>query len=434
MDSPASPCHARGVARQAQRHLKWLFVGGTLGLIVTAATNLMVNPWRVLPRATEIKALDRYRDIDAEKRTCKGGLAMRGPWDVLVIGSSRPDSGIDPELPVFEGKPTVNLGMPGGDLYETRAMLDLALKYQHPKRALLFLDAGDLTRPGKIRIDSDFEISPMATGDPVERNLRYIFSQNAISCSIEAVRYPIDEQLSTRLSPKWLVHHYQKHPYKGPAYTPFGRHRKQTDLEDFKNYFTILKRYLPWAGELSDDQRRGLGVQADKLKVVRAMLDACADHGVEAILAIPPNHLTLTQAMEEQGAPDPFFLKERRALADLVTDSNKAHATLPCQLWDLNLPSPTTREPFPLEDGVRMTSWLDPVHFTPAAGARYVGLMWGTHPEEAELGIHVNATDTEAYLATVEARFKAAEQDLPTERGRIHRAIVDKEPTPEGKK
>jgi len=410
------------MTRHAKRHLKWLLGLGTLGLVVTGATNVAVNPWRVLPQKTEVKSLDAYREIDAEIRTCKAGLAMRGPWEILVIGSSRPNTGIDPSMPAFGGKPAVNLGMPGGDLFETRAMVDHALKYQSPKRALLFLDAGDLTRPGKLPIESDFDFSPLAQSDPLERDLKYVFSQRAMDASVVSLTFATEESLSARQSPAWLRRHYQKHPYVGPHYTPLGLHLKKPPRLDY--FETMEKFYLPWAVQLTEVQKRNLGIQQDKLGVVRAMLDACAKDGVDAILAIPPNHLTLCQAMEEKGSPDPYFLTERRAIAALVADSNKAHPEHPCQLWDLNIPSPATLEPFPADRKTPMENWLDPIHFTPAAGGRYAGLLLGTVQEDPALGIHVDVAQPEPYLAKVKQLFKAAETALPTEREGLRKALA----------
>ena len=390
------------MAHPAQRHLRWLSGLGAVGLVLTAATNVLVNPWRVLPQATEIKALDPYREIDAEIRTCKSGLAMRGPWDVLILGSSRPNKGFDPSLSGFGGRATVNLGLDGGDLFETRAMLDHALKFQRPERAILLLDPGDLTRIGKLPIESDFEFSPLTTGDPVERSLRYVFSQRAVDASIASLSLAAKK--------------------KSPAYTPLGLHLKKPPR---LNYFeTMEKYYLPLAVQLTEIQKRGLGIQSDKLAVVRAMLDACAAEGVKAILVIPPNHLTLCQAMEEMGSPDPWFLGERRALVKLVGEANSAHPKHPCEFWDLNLPSPITTEPFPPRDASRaMENWLDPIHFTPAAGDRYAALLLDTRSEDQALGYHVDPKNPDAYLAEVERLFKDAETKLPDERAGIRKAL-----------
>lgn len=373
------------------------------GLVLTAVVNVLVNPWRVLPQATEIKTLDPYRVIDAQIRTCKAGLAVRGPWEVLVIGSSRPNTGMDAAGPAFNGMKAVNLGMPGGDLFETRAMLDHALAHQSPKTAILFLDAGDLTRPGKIQIESDFEFSPLAKGEPLERSLRYVFSQRAVDASVASLSLAAKK--------------------KAPAYTPLGLHLKKPPR---LNYFeTMEKFYLPWAVQLTEIQKRGLGIQPDKLSVVRAMLDACASRGVKAILVIPPNHLTLCQAMQEKGSPDPWFLAERRALAKLVEETNAAYPQQPCELWDLNLPSPATLEPFPPRDQPRaMENWLDPIHFTPAAGDRYAALLLGTRSEDKTLGYHVDPKNPDAYLAEVERLFKDAESKLPDERAGIRKALA----------
>ena len=390
------------MARPAQRHLRWLLGLGAVGLVLTAAANVLVNPWRVLPQSSEIKALDPYREIDAEIRTCKAGLAMRGSWNVVILGSSRPNKGFDPSRPGFGGQATVNLGLDGGDLFETRAMLDHALKFQRPERAILLLDPGDLTRIGKLPIESDFEFSPLATGDPVERSLRYVFSQRAVDASVASLSLAAKK--------------------KAPAYTPLGLHLKKPPR---LNYFETMETYyLPLAVQLTEIQKRGLGIQSDKLAVVRSMLDACASRGVKAILAIPPNHLTLCQAMEEKGSPDPWFLAERRALAELVKESNSAHPQQPCEFWDLNLPSPITTEPFPPRDASRaMENWLDPIHFTPAAGDRYAALLLGTRSEDKTLGHHVDPRNPEVYLAEVERLFKDAATKLPDERDGIRKAL-----------
>lgn len=391
-----------GMARPAQRHLRWFFGLGAVGLALTAAANILVNPWRVLPKATEIEALDPYREIDAEIRTCKAGLALHGDWDTLIIGSSRPSSGIDPEGPAFRSLKAVNLGMNGGDLFETRAMLDHALRSRSPKTAVLFIDAGDLTRPGKIQIESDFEFSPLSKSDPLERSMRYLFSQRSFDAAVVALSAAAKQ--------------------KPTHYTRFGMQRKQPP---HLNYFdTMEKYYLPWAELLTAAQKRNLGIQQDKIAVIREMLETCARRDVRALLAIPPNHLTLTQAMEEGGAPDPWFLAERRALAGLVAAVNATRSGPPCEFWDFNIPSPATTEPFPPRDQPRaMLNWLDPIHFTPVAGDRYAALLLGTRDEDGALGHHVDPADPDAYVARVEQLFQDARSQLPEERTGIRKAL-----------
>ncbi|MGC4014517.1 MAG: hypothetical protein QM755_08390 [Luteolibacter sp.] len=396
------------MTRHAKRHLKWLLGLGTLGLLVTGALNIAVNPWRVLPRKTEVQSLDRYREIDAEIRTCKAGLAMRGPWDILVLGSSRANIGMDPTHPAFGGLRTINLGLDGGDLFETRAMLDHALKSQSPKRAILFLDAGDLTRIGKLANESDFEFSPLASGDPLERELKYVFSQRAVDSSVATLAMAA------------------KH--KTPAYTTLGLRMKKPARFDY--FETMEKFYLPWAIQLADIQRQKRGIQQDKVEVVRAMLDACAKKSVEAILVIPSNHITLCQAMEERGAPDPWFLEERRIIAGLVADANRDHPEHPCQFWDFNIPSPITLEPYPPDRKTPMVNWLDPIHFTPPAGGRYTSLLLGSSQEDPALAIHVDPNHPDAYLDKVTQLIQAAATALPAEREGIRKALAaDSKPT-----
>ncbi len=395
------------MANPAQRHLRYFFGLVVAGLALTAALNALVNPWRVLPEKTEIKALDPYRDVDAEIRTCKAGLAIRGPWEILVIGSSRPGTGMNPDGPAFSGRPTVNLGMNGGDLYETRAMLDHALTRQSPKLAILMVDPGDLTRPGKIQIENDFEFSPLSKGDPVERSLRYVFSQMSVDASVAALK---------------LVATKGK-----PAYGQTGlQHREAARLNFFE---TMENFYLKWVGVMVGLQKRNLGIQADKIETIRGMLEHCVAKGVQPILVIPPNHLSVTQVMEEKQSPDPWFLAERRAMAKLVADVNTAHPQVSCVLWDLNIPSPVTTEPYPPRDQPRpMMYWLDPIHFTPATGDRYASLILGTGEQDKSLALKVDVNQPDAYLAEVERLFKDAQGLLKDEREGIRRVIAAEPP------
>lgn len=391
MDRPAADRHGGAVSRHAKTHLRWLLGFGAVGILATAAINVAVNPWRVLPQATEIKSLDPARDIDAEIRTGKAGLASRGPWETLVIGSSRPSMGIDPSLPAFEGHNGVNLGMSGCDIYESAALLEHALKTQSPRQVVLFIDGGDLFRVGKVPIENDFEISPMAKGDPVERSLRYVFSQRAV-----------DASFATLITAA-------KH--KQPVYTVRGLQQKKPR----NDYFRLLeKSYLPWAVEIVKTQRRKTGVQADKVALIRKALATCLSRGIAIVVAIPPNHLSIAQVFEEALAPDPYLLEERRELAALVAEANAAHPGHLARLIDLNIPSVLTTEPFPAADSTQvMANWLDPIHFTPSAGDRMMALLLAQPQAEAEIGIRADTITPDEYLAEVSRRFEAARPLLP---------------------
>jgi hypothetical protein len=392
------------VARQANRHLKWLLGIGGAGLLLTAGTNLAVNPWRVLPEATEVSSLDPFREIDAENFTCKAGLSIRGPWDTLIVGTSRPNNGINPLGPALQDKAAVNLGVPGSDVIESAAMLRYALQHQSPKHVLFFVDQGDLTNPGLKKPESDFAISPLASGEYLERNLRYLFSQLSI-----------DAAAATLKSAK---------TGKTPNHTTRGMRIRGPAGDDF--FLTMEKHYLPWVLLRVDDQNAGRGLIDKKLAAVRDMLAACAEKGIGPVLAIPPNHMSICQAMEESGAPDPYYLDERRALAELVAEFNRHHPVHPCQLWDLNIPSPITLEPFPARDsGEHMAFWLDPIHFSPAAGERYVTFLLSPDREDAALGIRVDVTQPEAYVDRVRSLFEEAKTALPDEREGIRRTLAE---------
>ena len=70
-----------------------------------------------------------------------------------------------------------------------------------------------------------------------------------------------------------------------------------------------------------------------------------------------------------------------------------------------------------------MENWLDPIHFTPAAGDRYAALLLGTREEDKALGYHVDPNNPDAYLAEVIRLFKDAETKLPDERLGIRKAL-----------
>lgn len=330
-----------------------IFFAAVAGMAL--AFNSWANPWRIIPSPLSSQRMEPHRAIEQNwNRTCKAGLASSRIWDAGLFGSSRVDIGLNPRHEAFAGMKCGNFGLNAGLLAETETMCRYFLDHQNPKLVVLAIDATDLTTPVARKKQADFDISPLAGGPrTLEQDLRYRMGISTLSSSLAATGRMLRGQLA--------------------EHTPEGFRREPDYPEGQMLYFSTIYRMAK--------QHTATGqVDAEKIAMLERIIARCREKDARLVIFFMPNHGLFQLAFRELGDPDPYFLEDRRALADLAARANAADpAATPVEVWDFLDGNPLNTPPMPPQGqkGGHPAGWVDLFHVLPETGNHMLERLQG---------------------------------------------------------
>lgn len=381
---------------RALKRYQTFFLLLILGTVVVGfALNTAVNPWRVTPTPWTSQKLEPYRAIEITwNRTSKAGLVRSGTWDAAMFGSSRVDIGLDPQHPAFDGLRCANLGLNAGLLVENHAMFRYYIERQSPRLVVLAIDAGDLsTPPPKVNL-TDFPLSPLdPAGNPLERELRYRFGVSTMAASIATVGRSVKDQ---------------------PAeHSPQGFRLDASFPQNQRLLISSL--YLSTTYRMAMAHTTHDGLSREKIALVEEIIAACREKNTRLVIFFTPNHALFQLAYRELGDPDPYFAKDRRALAELAAAANTAAPDAPpVEVWDFLDGHPLNSPPLPPADqpGSHLDGWIDLFHATPDIGRLMLDRLSGPGPYGERLTPETIDARVEQVRAQLEAYATRHPDDL----------------------
>ncbi|BCX49471.1 polysaccharide deacetylase [Haloferula helveola] len=328
--------------RSLRRYHAFLIVLLVGTVVLGYGLNTVVNPWRVTPTSWSSQKLEPYREIDNTwNRTAKAGLVRSGTWDAAMFGSSRVDIALDPKHPLFDGMRCANLGLNAAQLFENKAIFDYFMDREDAKLVVFAIDAGDLTTPPPKRNPTDFALSPLdRDADPIERELRYHLGISTCASSFETLGRAVGNE---------------------PAdHTPEGFRHDSEFPKDLRQ--TIAGLYLATTVRMVEGRKRYGKLDPTKLEVIRSIVERCRQDGTRLVFLITPNHALFQTCYRELGDPDPWFEKDRAALAQFASPG--------VEIWDFLDGHALNAEPLPPADqpGAHFDHWIDLFHATPEVG------------------------------------------------------------------
>ena len=343
-------------------------------LLFALLLNLVVNPLRITPSPLTSSALDPYREIAGRMRTGKAGiLRSQSGWRVLFAGSSRIGHAFNPRDPGWHGKRVANLGLSGGFLYETNAMLRYALEENLPECVIIGIDPTDLTSDYDSRDSTDFAMSPLAgDGDAANRELRYLFGISMAEQSLKVLRRFASGEKA--------------------RYSPEGFRIHADDDADEDNQLAFIRRHLQ---EETAPYLWSSPVRKEKERLLENLVKDMKSRGIRVVLLYLPLHAVVYAHSSDEGADIIPFESERRLLCGLAARTG-------AEYWDFNDYHPVHCEPLPADASARMAHWNDLGHFTPQVGHRMVArIMNWPADDRAEYGTQVTHENLSSHLAAV---------------------------------
>jgi hypothetical protein len=381
---------------RALKRYQTFFLLLILGMAVGGfALNTTVNPWRVTPTAWTSEKFESYRASDDKwKRTAKAGLVRSGSWDAAMFGSSRVDKQLDPTHPAFDDMRCANLGLTAGLLVENHAMFRYFIDRQNPRLVVLAIDAGDLSTPPPKVNNTDFPLSPLdPAGNPLERELRYRFGVSTMVESLTTMGRALRNQPADH-SPQGFQ-----------SNAPFPPNQR----------LLISSLYLSTTYRMAMAHTAHGGLSKEKIALVEDIIAACREKNTRLVIFFTPNHALFQLAYRELGDPDPYFAKDRRALAKLAAAANTAAPDAPpIEIWDFLDGHPLNSPPLPPADqpGSHLDGWIDLFHATPDIGRLMLDRLNGPGPYGERLTPETIDARVEQVRAQLEAYATRHPDDL----------------------
>ncbi|SHH42045.1 SGNH/GDSL hydrolase family protein [Massilia sp. CF038] len=339
------------------RFLAWTGAVTVLGAAACAALVVAVDPYRLYglverPGFNQVKPQpERYQ----KQIKLAGVRAIHG--DVLIVGNSRAEIGLDPAYPALAagGHTPYNLALAGTRIQVAREQLEqLHRMGQHPRHLIVgaeFLDAPlDPARP-PAPAPATAAASPAA-----ELAWRFdaVFSLDSLRDALKTMRLQ-DAPEAPMMSMQ--------------GFNPLREYGKMAREDGYHALFQ--QRALEYGKRLAKLPRALVGPDgsATSFEQLRAVIEHGAQDGARVDVVIYPYHAQLMALIDDAGM-EPMLDEWRTRLTALVATARAAHPDVKITLWDFSGYAPYQCEAIPAKGDRRsVTRWYwEAGHFKGALG------------------------------------------------------------------
>ena len=353
-----------------QRFVKIWFALSITSLVVIAALNVLVDPAGAYP-AVHLKLFDSVRYLDLDRIT-KAEMARRGDWDIIILGSSRSESGMPAAHPFLTINRTCNLSLAAARFPELVAAFDFAREHNHLKHVLLCVD-----------------LYMFAQGEPW-----------------------IEGFPDSRFNPRLAMFPYYCKQLIGRAATD---RTWETIRRKLRGYHPVPQESLGFHNhslspntsqrELFDRVMRILGpgyqmqtVDPAYLELFRHIVKACRDDNIDLQVVIMPVH-SLDLELVYDGGHWGELEKWKRDLASVVAQEGVEGKF---NVWDFTgYSGPPAEAVPPVGDKTsRMKYYFESSHCTPMLGALMVDEMFAS-PGTNHIGTKLTPANVDSHLARI---------------------------------
>jgi hypothetical protein len=382
------------ISRAFHNYLKILAALFAPVMLAMAATNALVDPFAVFP-ATSLPQLHPYRALGT--RVTKAELLAQVQPQILILGSSRAETGLDPHSPLWKTDHVFNAALTGAGFEEIGHVFDYALRSSNPKLVVLTVDFLMFTSHRSPR--ADFERSRFNPNLPrTDYLLANLFSYKTTSASLDALtRYFAGAETE---------------------YTQLGHHREKYPAEHRRLFASVLPRKFFQNRETYLDYT----YDRTRLQTLRHIAATCRDRQIDLVVLIPPVHALQLEAIRLMDLWPTFEQWKADLLAAL--DDLPLASTHPSErsLWDFTGYTGPMAEPVPAADEVaqHMTWYFESSHFKPALGelviARILSHDAPPHsPPTPPIGTPLTSTTIQAHLQRLRNERELYAQSQPHE-------------------
>lgn len=370
-----------------------------------AVFNIYVDPQLAWGSPMGLEFLS-HRTSHWEKAT-KAELLRGAAPDVLFIGSSMVENGIDPEFPGLNGRRAFNGGISGDSLKQSRCFLDYAFRVSKPSEVVLFIEFNKFNDE-LIRRVCGIDKADAKTTHPSEGSE---WTHEDLNCRVnpemDRVNYYISNAIGKSATEQSLELLANRRRGIAGVLRPNGVRDLDQDT-DYRITRALLFKALGYFNEYAD-----YGWVMGELNKV---MEACRAHSSNLKIVISPLHAQYQECVNATGLW-PQYEDWKRRLVEMVGRDRAAGGH--CELWDASGSAGPLSEPLPngREFRKKMQWYLEAFHFRKSLGREILREAYlagpntvGANSESAvhagfdrPIAVRLNADNIEAHLATLRA-------------------------------
>ena len=313
--------------------------------VILGTVNVVVDPHAAFGEPF-FQGLHRYRRLGS--RTAKAAALRRAEFEVLVLGSSRSEAGIDTGSAALSGRPTWNASLPGTSLHELEYVWEFAVESKRPELAILFVDLHLFQSASKV--SQDFHESlfdPALRGHGHEYFVRQALSGWATRSTVKVLF-------------NWVLG-------RESEYTPTVRRVTVGVGRQRHRFQAQLTRTVLMSSLLVENGGAGRG----SFDILDRIVTSSQARGIRLVLVIPPLHALQLEAVRLMGRWSDFELWKSELVQHL--DGSEV------PVWDFTGYTGVSAEAVPAEGSPESMQWfIDASHCSPALGDRVLARVLET--------------------------------------------------------
>lgn len=368
-----------------RRYLKHFFLASLIMGALIPALNWLIDPYAVFSglRIAGFNA-DKPAIAPNERIYKTLGLAEEKP-EIIFLGTSRTDIGLDPKHPAFSGNKVLNLGISSQPYRESRLLLEKVMASGNLRTVVIgtdFFAANTYLKPPANFTDDDYS---------AYRKLQLL---TAVSTIKDSIKTALGRDIGA--GNRWEAD--GRRIYNDMAKTLGGN--REFFSRNVKSYTQAT--YLP---EPQCDFSFG-GTNKEPLENIRLIIAAAYRDGLDLRLFISPSHAWQWETIAAAGLWQQWEEWKRRLVRINETEAANAGKP-PFPIWDLTGYSSITTEAIPpLNDvSIFMKNYYDASHYTPEVGNLVLDKIFDFHEPSRQVpkdfGVRIASDNIESHFARI---------------------------------
>lgn len=374
---------------------------------------LAVNPFGFVEDRLGSLA-SRKPDYDRNTRLSKIFSTARIRPDLVVLGSSRSDHGVDVRNPVVATRAVqpYNLSLDGTRIGEMEAYFDHALASGRLRGAIVGLDFHMFAVDPPVAVDNADLLDRPGRNAAFDRLLR----ATALSMTVDALRSSV-ATLRRQGEPE------PYDPVHGQREDKYFRDRTR-DVGGAGAYFRLWDEKEA-AAYVNIARRRGTSdFAADKRQQFASftrMMERARASGVGLTLFISPAHARNMSLIAATGQWEDFEAWKREIVRIVELQRAMAPNSWKVTLWDFSGYTSITTEPLPksTDVGAQMQGYWDASHYKRAVGSQVLSLILASGRVAADraaadgFGVELSSANIDSHLVSIRRAKAMYEREQP---------------------